>query len=57
MYKSDEIESNIILTTFGIMDLLRCKCIGSKSEIYRIYNEIASNTEYFEIIRVKNKLN
>lgn len=38
------------------MDLLRCRCVGSKSEIYRIFKKIR-DSEYFEIIRVKNKLN
>ena len=50
-------ESNLHLVTFSVMDLLRCRCVGTKSEIYRIYNEIVSNTKYFEVIRVKNKLN
>lgn len=39
------------------MDLLRCKCTGTKQEIYRIYNEILEKKDYFEVIRVKNKLN
>ena len=39
------------------MDLLRCKCVGSKAEIHRIYNDILGQTDYFEVIRVKNKLN
>lgn len=30
-YKPEEVESNIQLVTFGVMDLLRCKCIGTKS--------------------------
>lgn len=55
-YKADEVESNIQLVTFGVMDLLRCKCIGSKDQIFSIYDEI-KKSEHFEIIRVKNKLN
>lgn len=56
-YEDQKLESNIHLVTFGVMDILRCRCVGSKSEIYRIYKEILSNDDYFEIIRVKNKLN
>ena len=55
-YPEESIESNIQLITCGIMDILRCRCIGSKQEIYRIYHEIIKNTDYFEIIRIKNKL-
>jgi hypothetical protein len=39
------------------MDLLRCKCIGSKYDILRIYEQLQARSDYFEIIRVKNKLN
>lgn len=50
-------ESTINLITFNITDLLRCKCVGTKQEIYRIYNQILDRKDYFEVIRVKNKLN
>jgi hypothetical protein len=35
---------------------MRCKCVGSKREIFRIYNDLKKNPNY-ELIRVKNKLN
>lgn len=44
------------MISFGVMDLLRCKCIGSKEEILRIYKALEERSDYFEIIRVKNKL-
>lgn len=56
-YKDGTLESNIDLVTFGVMDLLRCRCVTSKKELFRIYNEVLNRTDYFEIIRVKNKLN
>lgn len=42
-YEDQKLESNLNLVTFGVMDILRCRCVGSKSEIYRIYKEILSN--------------
>jgi len=56
-YAEGDIESQIDMISFGVMDLLRCKCIGSKEEILRIYEQLQTRTDYFEIIRVKNKLN
>lgn len=38
------------------MDLLRCKCIGSKRDIKRVYNTL-KDSDFIEVIRVKNKLN
>lgn len=55
-YRPDEPESNIDLITFNVLDVLRCKCIGSKHDIKRIYNQLVASDE-FEVIRVKNKLN
>jgi hypothetical protein len=43
--------------TFQIMDLLRCRYIGSRHQIMRIFNSLKEHSDYFEIIRVKNKLN
>lgn len=54
-YQEDDLESHIDLITFNVMDLLRCKCVGSKKQVKRIYDELA-RSEYCEIIRVKNKL-
>lgn len=55
-YQPDEPESNIDLITFNVLDVLRCKCIGSKHDIKRIYNQLVASKD-FEVIRVKNKLN
>lgn len=55
-YQPDDHESNIDFITFGVLDLLRCKCIGSKREIKRVYDSLRSS-DFVEIIRVKNKLN
>jgi hypothetical protein len=38
------------------MDILRAKCKGSKSQLLRVYNELISKKDYFEIVRIKNKL-
>lgn len=57
LYNDQKLEANIHLVTFGVMDLLRCKCIGSKSDINRIYQRIIERKDYFEVIRIKNKLN
>jgi hypothetical protein len=56
-YTCNDIESQIDLITFNVMDLLRCKCVGSKHDILRIYEQLQTRSDYFEIIRVKNKLN
>lgn len=35
---------------------MRCKCVGSRQQVLRIYKQLGERKE-FEIIRVKNKLN
>jgi hypothetical protein len=55
-YSSDCIESTVDLVRFGVMDILRAKCKGSKSQLLRVYNELISKKDYFEIVRIKNKL-
>lgn len=55
-YSEDLLESNLDLITFGVLDLVRCKCIGSKKQIKLIYERLMSS-DYLEVIRVKNKLN
>lgn len=56
-YKEGALEASIDLIGFGVMDLLRCRCVTSKKELLRIYHEVLKRSDYFEIIRVKNKLN
>jgi hypothetical protein len=55
-YSQDLLESGIDLITFNILDILRCRCVGSKKDIKRIYQSLIGNPDY-EVIRVKNKLN
>jgi hypothetical protein len=38
MYSGNSLESGLDLVTFGVMDILRCRCVGSKQEIFRIYS-------------------
>lgn len=56
MYGGGTLESGLDLVNFGVMDILRCRCVGSKQQIFRVYNEICEMKEYLEVIRVKNKL-
>lgn len=56
MYNRDVLEKSIDLITFNVLDILRCRCVGSKQDVKRIYQTLVSSQE-FEIIRVKNKLN
>jgi hypothetical protein len=37
-YRDGTLESSIDLVTFGVMDLLRCRCVTTKRELLRIYN-------------------
>jgi hypothetical protein len=39
-----------------VLDLLRCRCVTTKRELFRIYKEVIQKTDYFEVVRVKNKL-
>jgi hypothetical protein len=39
-YKEDLLEANIDLVSFNVLDILRCKCIGYKKDIKRIYNSL-----------------
>lgn len=55
-YLPERIESNLDLTTCNIMDLLRCKCVGRKRDLKRIYQMLQQHPRY-EIVRVKVKLN
>jgi hypothetical protein len=56
LYNRDVLEKSIDLITFNVLDILRCRCVGSKQDVKRIYQTLVSSQE-FEIIRVKNKLN
>ena len=51
----DEDLKDISLIKFGIMDLLRAKCQGTRDQILKVYQNLKNNTK-FEIIRVKNRL-
>mgnify|MGYP000857377924 FL=1 len=42
--------------TFGISDLLRCKCSGSLQEIKAVWKQIESRTDRLKVYRVKNRL-
>lgn len=53
--KIDEDLKDISLLRFGVMDLLRAKCQGTRDQIIKVYNNIKKNPK-FEIIRVKNRL-
>lgn len=55
-YSNDDIENSIDLVTFNVLDILRCRCVGSKSDIRRIYDSLVGCGE-FDVVRVKNKLN
>lgn len=55
-YNQELLESGVDLITFNILDILRCRCIGSKKDIKRIYDSLLANPHY-EVIRIKNKLN
>lgn len=46
---SDDID----FITFGVSDLLRCKCSGTKKQIKQVYEKIEKK---FTIVRVKNRL-
>lgn len=37
-YSEEKAEAKLDLVTFGVMDLLRCRCVGGKREIKRVYN-------------------
>lgn len=55
-FDPEVLESNIDLLSFQVLDLLRCRYVGSRQEILRIFETVQSRTDYFEVIRVKNKL-
>jgi len=55
-YPPDRIESNLDLVSCNIMDILRCKCVGRKRDIKRIYQALQQHERY-EVVRVKVKLN
>ena len=55
-YSESDILSNLDLVTCNILDIVRCKCVGSKRDIRRVYEDLLKQKEY-EIIRVKIKLN
>lgn len=56
-YENIVLESSLDLVTFGVMDIMRCRCVGSRQQILRIHREIEKRRDDFEIVRVKNKLN
>ena len=35
---------------------MRCRCVGNKNDIIRIYKEMMEETSDFDVVRVKNKL-
>lgn len=53
--KIDSDLADISLLKFGVMDLLRAKCEGTRDQILKVYNNIKNNPE-FKIIRIKNRL-
>lgn len=46
LYSEDTLESGLDLVTFNVLDILRCRCVGSKRDIRRIYSELVANPAY-----------
>jgi hypothetical protein len=42
-YSQDLLESNLDLITFGVLDLVRCKCMGNKKQIKDIYDRLLAS--------------
>lgn len=55
-FGDSDIMANLDLISCNILDLVRCKCVGTKKDIKKIYEDLVRSPNY-EIIRVKIKLN